>query len=35
MNNPPSICKRHVDEAAKVEEAGEQIELEVVHSNQQ
>ena len=35
MNNPPSICKRHVDDAAKVEEAGEQIEPEVVDSNKQ
>jgi len=35
MNNPPSICKGHVGDAAKVEGAGEQIELEVVHSNKQ
>jgi len=35
MNNPPSICKRHVDDAAKVEGTGEQIELEVFHSNKQ
>jgi len=35
INNPPSICKRLVDEAAKVEGAGEQIELEAVHSNKQ
>jgi len=35
MNNRPSICKRHVDDASKVEGAREQIELEVVHSNKQ
>jgi len=35
MNNPPSICKRHSDDAAKVEGAGEQTRLEVVHSNKQ
>jgi len=33
IKNPPSICKRHVDEATKVEGTAEQIELEVVHSN--
>jgi len=35
MNNPPSICKRHVDDAAKVEDTVEEIELEVFDSNKQ